>query len=84
MFPPAVNLFPRVVPAGGAHICGHFVPGGTSVCVSQLSQNLSNENFVDGTEFIPSRWLGDERFQNDNRKARKPFGYGPRNCAGQK
>lgn len=84
MFPPALNLFPRVVPGGGAQICGHFVPGGSSVCVSQLSQNLSSQNFVNSTDFVPSRWLGGDEFQNDNRKARKPFGYGPRNCAGQK
>lgn len=84
MFPPALNLFPRVVPQGGAQICGHFVPGGSSVCVSQLSQNLSRQNFVNSTDFIPSRWLGGDEFQSDNRKARKPFGYGPRNCAGQK
>lgn len=54
------------------------------VGVSQLSANMSNKHFVHPDEFLPARWLGGEDFLGDVKRARKPFSYGPRNCAGQK
>ncbi|KAJ5084713.1 hypothetical protein NUU61_009292 [Penicillium alfredii] len=83
MLPPVPNVFPRVVPREGVTICGHFVPGGSIVGVSQLSANMSSKHFSQPAEFLPTRWLGREEFHHDNRRARKPFSYGPRNCAGQ-
>jgi cytochrome P450 len=41
-------------------------------------------NFRDPDSFIPERFLGDERFVNDNRSALNPFSLGPRNCIGKK
>jgi cytochrome P450 len=84
MLPPVPNVFPRVVPPEGATICGHFVPGGSVVGVNQLSANMSSKHFSLPDSFLPTRWLGGDEFSNDNRRARKPFSYGPRNCAGQK
>lgn len=34
-------------------------------------------------EFIPERWTGDKRFQNDQFDAMQPFSVGPRNCIGR-
>ncbi|KAJ5601665.1 hypothetical protein N7510_011199 [Penicillium lagena] len=83
MLPPVPNVFPRVVPPEGATICGHFVPGGAVVGVNQLSANMSSKHFVRPESFLPTRWLGGDEFSNDNRRARMPFSYGPRNCAGK-
>lgn len=35
-------------------------------------------------EFIPERFLGDERFRNDKQASMKPFSVGPRDCIGKK
>jgi cytochrome P450 len=44
-----------------------------------------NPNFwVQAEDFIPERWLGDPKFQNDKRDAFQPFSVGPRNCIGKK
>lgn len=44
----------------------------------------SEENFRDPDEFVPERFLGDERYKNDRFDVLQPFSYGPRNCIGQK
>ncbi len=84
MYPPAPGTFPRTVPPGGAIICGIFVPGGYSVGVNQSAITRSEENFKFPNEFHPERWMGDERFASDRRKACQPFSYGPRNCIGKR
>lgn len=35
-------------------------------------------------DFIPERWLGDSRFENDKRQIFTPFSVGPRACIGKK
>ena len=84
MYPPAPNLFPRSTPQPGQVICGKFVPGGTSVGLHQFSAHRSAENFFEPDSFCPERWLGDERFTNDDKNAFHPFSHGPRNCIGKK
>ena len=44
----------------------------------------SETNFKNALEYIPERWLGDERFDSDNKKAFEPFHVGPRDCLGKK
>jgi cytochrome P450 len=56
----------------------------TSVYVSQHAANHSPRNYTDPDAYIPERWLGDERFKNDNYAATQPFSFGARNCAGKK
>ncbi|KAK8045087.1 hypothetical protein PG993_005111 [Apiospora rasikravindrae] len=81
--PPGPAVFPRVVPQGGRVVCGQFVPGGYTVGVHQLAADRSSHNFVDPESFIPDRWLGDSRFEKDDKAACQPFSYGPRNCIGK-
>lgn len=81
--PPLPNTFERVVPSGGASVCGKFIPGDTVVSVSQLSANLSDKHFQRPNEFLPIRWMGGKEFRVENKNARKPFSYGVRNCPGQ-
>lgn len=35
-------------------------------------------------DFIPERWMGDERFVDDRTDAFQPFSFGSRNCIGRK
>ncbi|KAF3483151.1 cytochrome P450 CYP3/CYP5/CYP6/CYP9 [Arthroderma uncinatum] len=59
------------------------VPWGYIVGVNQLAAMTSAQNFKDPNKFVPERWLGDERYKNDCKKAYQPFSYGPRNCLGK-
>ncbi|KUJ13551.1 cytochrome P450 [Mollisia scopiformis] len=39
--------------------------------------------YKDPVSFHPERFLGDERFEDDDREALQPFHVGPRNCLGK-
>ncbi|KFY02696.1 hypothetical protein O988_01969 [Pseudogymnoascus sp. VKM F-3808] len=91
---PAAGLpLERVVPAGGATIAGHFIPGGTIVGCSAwvLHRNLTIFG-SDAAFFRPERWLassgsGDgkgeaERIAGMN-AAMFHFGSGSRTCIGK-
>lgn len=85
-YPPVPTGFPRVVPGQGQEISGHYIPGGTSVYVSQHAANHSPRNFTEPDAFAPERWL-DERpgkYESDKREVVQPFSFGPRNCLGRK
>jgi cytochrome P450 len=84
LYPPVATGFPRVVPAGGDNISGHYIPGGTSVYCSQHAMYHSERNFKDPELFVPERWLGEERYKDDKRSTLNPFSFGPRNCLGKK
>ncbi|MCJ1300724.1 hypothetical protein MMC08_003521 [Hypocenomyce scalaris] len=83
MYPPVPAGFPRRVPEGGASIAGNWVPEQTIVTVTQWAANRSPRNFNLPNEFIPERWLGDPRFNDDDKAALQPFHVGPRNCLGR-
>jgi aspirochlorine biosynthesis cytochrome P450 monooxygenase len=83
VYPPSAFNQARVVPNGGAIICGEVVPGGTAVAVGTLAAFTSKRNWVDPEQFIPERWLG-EGFVGDDRRVLQPFITGPRNCIGKK
>jgi cytochrome P450 len=83
-YPPVPTGFPRIVPPGGDHISGRFIPGGTAVYVSQHAANHSSRNFKNPDAYVPERWLGDEEYKDDNRESFNPFSFGPRNCLGKK
>jgi cytochrome P450 len=83
-YPPVPTGFPRVVPRGGATISDLYIPGGTSVYVSQHATNHSERNFREPDMWVPERWLGDEKFEADRREVVNPFSFGPRACLGKK
>lgn len=58
------------------------MPGGTLVSVSHWSLYHSAQVFRDPYKFVPERWLGDERYKDDRKKALQPFSLGPRSCLG--
>jgi cytochrome P450 len=80
--PPVPAGPPRVVPAKGDTVDGHWIPGGTIVSVGQWSACHDPANFRNPDEFIPERWI-DESYSSDIKKAVQPFSLGPRNCIGR-
>lgn len=83
IYPPVPGAFPRDVPPGGDYIGDTWVPDNTVVAVTQYAAYHSSDNFYLPNEFIPERWLDDERFKDDNKAAFQPFSVGPRNCVGR-
>lgn len=87
IYPPVAVTLPRVVPAGGEHIDGVFVPAGTTVGVNHFACFRHPANFHQADAFLPERWLPGRReippFDRDNRACLQPFSYGPRNCLGK-
>lgn len=87
---PVALGMPRIVPAGGAEVSGHWLPGGTFVSASGYSSNRSKLNFPDSpSTFDPSRWLSSSSTSNKEvnhaspLSAFNPFSLGPRNCLGR-
>ncbi|KAF5875949.1 putative toxin biosynthesis cytochrome p450 protein [Botrytis fragariae] len=83
IYPPASLALGRIVPHGGSVINGKTVPAGTGVGISAWAASHSKHNFVDPDAFVPERWLGDERFEKDDKQASQPFSVGGRNCVGK-
>lgn len=77
----------RIVPRGGAVVCGQFLPEGTHVAMNTIVMAHSEANFHRCLEFLPDRYLPDNlrpaEFKNDNRNILKPWGLGTRNCLGR-
>ncbi|KAG9251084.1 cytochrome P450 ClCP1 [Emericellopsis atlantica] len=82
-YPPTPSGLPRTVPAGGATICGQFVPENTVVAIYQWAMHNRRDNFQLPNEFHPERFLDDERFKDDNKDAFQAFHVGPRACIGK-
>lgn len=84
LYPPVATSLPRITPAGGCVIDGHFVSENVTVSTHQYASYHSTSNFARPEEFLPARWLKkDSEFSNDNGDALQPFSLGPRNCVGK-
>ncbi|ORY67568.1 cytochrome P450 [Pseudomassariella vexata] len=86
IFPPIPGAMARVVSQPeGQMIEGNFVPYGTAVGVHQLAGSLSPRNWTRPDEFLPERWLPEnkEEFEGDHHDASRAFSYGPRDCIGK-
>lgn len=74
----------RLVPAGGAVVCGQRLPADTVVSIPPWASYRSPRNFARPDEFLPERWTSPEREGKDDSKiAFNPFSLGPHNCPGQ-
>lgn len=56
----------------------------TVVAIHHWATYHNKKHFADPFEFHPERFLGDERYINDNFDILQPFHVGPRNCLGRK
>ncbi|KAF1359823.1 cytochrome P450 [Lizonia empirigonia] len=89
LIPPPSASQQRIVPPGGAVICGEHIPEGYAVAVPPVAINRLDINFANPTEFCPQRWLPhtdidwDDRFACDKLQASQPFSLGPRVCIGK-
>ncbi|KAK8027908.1 hypothetical protein PG991_004964 [Apiospora marii] len=84
VYPPVPIGSPRVVPQGGKFILGRWVPPETRVAIHHYATYHSESNFTNADAFVPERWLGDPRYADDAQIAHAPFGWGHRDCLGQK
>ncbi|PLN84635.1 cytochrome P450 [Aspergillus taichungensis] len=83
MYPPVPAGLPRLVPKSGRRIVGHVIPENTVVAVHHWATYHNKKHFADPFEFHPERFLGDERYSDDNFDILQPFHVGPRNCLGR-
>jgi cytochrome P450 len=83
---PSLGLsLPRVVPPGGADICGKYFAGGYEVGMNAAVVQMDCRVFgKDADEFIPERWTRDgERAAANMERHFLQFGYGKRICIGK-
>lgn len=90
---PAVGLpLWRVVPEGGVHIAGHFLPQGTNVGVNAWVAHRNQAVWgPDAEEFRPERWLEAQAEADAGNKEKLQsmeasflaFGLGSRTCIGK-
>lgn len=89
MRPPLLGLFPKVVPAGGAELCGKYIPAGTGVCMNTSALLRRQDIFGSDTDiFRPERFLelggvGSPRRNEMERNVELAFGYGANQCVGK-
>lgn len=84
LYPPVPLGLPRITPEAGSTICGQFVPPDTVCMIPQAAMYTHPDNFGNALQFIPERWMGDPRFEDDQRHAVQPFSVGSRDCVGKK
>ncbi|KAI8321188.1 cytochrome P450, partial [Martensiomyces pterosporus] len=77
---PAPGMLPRLVPAGGARVCGHFLPGGTWVCCAIGAVHMNPSAFPSPGTFDPGRFIGEGGERSANMLA---FSTGVRACIGR-
>ncbi|PYH98412.1 cytochrome P450 [Aspergillus ellipticus CBS 707.79] len=73
------SALPRVVPAAGATLAGHYLPGGTTVSTQAYTLHRDEAVFPDPEKFDPSRW---ESPTPEMKDAYMPFGGASRLCIG--
>ncbi|KAH8807414.1 cytochrome P450 monooxygenase [Xylogone sp. PMI_703] len=83
MYPPAPITQPRRIAEGGDTILGRFVPANTKIEFWPAAIYRSSQYLTQPNDFIPERWLGDQRFAKDRMEIIEPFSSGPRNCIGK-
>ena len=84
MHPSLGTGLPRIVPYPGVEISGRFFPGGTTVIMNQCAVHYDKNIFgADCEEFIPERWLQDEKNAAYMERHMMHFGYGKRVCIGK-
>ncbi|KAF1829995.1 cytochrome P450 [Decorospora gaudefroyi] len=83
LYPPTPVGLPRRLMSDGTTVCGQYVPKNNVVYITQYSAYRSELNFLDAKSFRPERWLGDPKFESDQRDVFQPFIVGPYSCPGK-
>ncbi|KAK0385625.1 hypothetical protein NLU13_6802 [Sarocladium strictum] len=79
LYGPANSVLPRMVPAEGVTMLGHYLPPGTKVFTQAWSYHRLPDVFPNPDEFDETRWIEPTR---DMKRAFTPFGTGSRSCIG--
>lgn len=82
--PPNGVMYPRLVPPGGAIICGKFIPEGTEVGISPWVLHYDTELFPCPDRFQPGRWLtSDADLLLRRKRSIFAFSAGSHTCLGK-
>ncbi|KAK5000694.1 hypothetical protein LTR66_000485 [Elasticomyces elasticus] len=79
------QILPRIVPTGGVHLCGKFIPEGTEVGCNAWTVHRDRAIFGDDVDdWRPERWLdSDEHRVKEMDRYMFIFGGGSRTCMGR-
>jgi cytochrome P450 len=82
LHPALGQILPRIVPKGGVHLCGKFLPEGTEVGCNAWTVHHDRAIFgEDADTFRPERWLdNDEEKVKNMERHNFVFGAGSRTC----
>jgi cytochrome P450 len=82
---PVGTGLPRVVPPGGANICGRFYPEDCELLMSPMVVNFNKDVFGQNShDFDPERWLtANAKKVAQMERCSLNFGHGPRVCMGR-
>lgn len=80
--PPVAIGLPRVTPAHGTKISGHFIPGGVTVSAPIIELNRHKDLFPRPDDFDPDRWFDEQQLPNLKEYV-QPFSIGGRACIGR-
>ncbi|KAI1097133.1 cytochrome P450 ClCP1 [Jackrogersella minutella] len=83
VYPPVPTGLPRVSPKGGCFIIGQHIPEDAVVAIWQYPINHNSHFWTEPETFAPERFMGDQKFKDDQLDAMQPFSIGPRNCIGR-
>ncbi|KAJ9614440.1 hypothetical protein H2200_002576 [Cladophialophora chaetospira] len=87
--PPIARGLPRRTTGEATIIAGHSIPAGVTVSAPIYALHRNNELFRRADDFIPERWMPEEKFGKDELEAKNlkeyciPFSMGPRACIGK-
>lgn len=82
---PSVGMvLARLVPAGGARICGYDLPAGTQLGINPWVLHRDSNIFPNPDAFQPDRWLTkDEEHLRQMNRSFFTFGHGAHTCSGR-
>ena len=83
LHPAAPASLPRVVPAGGSMLDGHFMPEHTVVSMQCYTTQRNPLAFPHPDKFDPARWLNTDKITDQMRELFMPFSKGTRACLGK-
>ncbi|KAF9891541.1 hypothetical protein FE257_004008 [Aspergillus nanangensis] len=83
LYPAVPSAIPRRAPPQGATIRGEYIPADTVLGIWPWPMFHHPNHFAEPEAFIPERWLGDPKYENDKRMVLQPFSVGARDCIGK-
>lgn len=86
LHPSVGMMLARIVPEGGATLCGRYVPAGVEVGVNPWVVQRDAQVYEEPDRFNPDRWLAESTTEEQLRLMNQswiPFGHGAHTCSGR-